>query len=128
MKKPIHYTKLIVNPENYRFDPVENQEEAIDLMLEEKGSEIVNLAKHILEHGLDEAKDFRVLEVKSGKYLVLDGNRRTTAIKCLHDQSFIKDEKIKKAFQNLAKTKKVAPKNIQSFVYADEKSAAKWIS
>ncbi len=127
MKKPIHYTKLIVNPENYRFDPVENQEEAIDLMLEEKGSEIVNLARHILEHGLDEAKDFRVLEVKSGKYLVLDGNRRTTAIKCLHDQSFIKDEKIKKAFQNLAKIKKVAPKNIQSFAYADEKSAAKWI-
>ena len=128
MKKPIHYSKLIVNPENYRFDPVENQGEAIDLMLEEKGSEIVNLAKHILEHGLDEAKDFRVLEINSGKYLVLDGNRRTTAIKCLHDLSLIKDEKTKKAFQNLLKIKKSAPTNIQSFVYDEEKSAAKWIS
>ena len=127
MKKRIHYSKLIVNPENYRFDPVENQEEAIDLMLEEKGSEIVNLAKHILEHGLDEAKDFRVLEVDSEEYLVLDGNRRTVAIKCLHDQAWIKDEKTKKAFQNLLKIKKNAPTNIQSFVYDEEESAAEWI-
>lgn len=127
MKKTIHYTKLIVNPENYRFDPVENQEEAIDLMLEEKGTEIINLAKHILEHGLDEAKDFRVLEIESGNYLVLDGNRRTTAIKCLHDQSLIKDEKIKKVFENLLKVKRTLPTNIQCFVYKEEKSAAKWI-
>ena len=127
MKKSIHFSKFIVNPGNYRFDLVENQEEAIDLMLEEKGSEIANLAKHILEHGLDEAKDFRVLEVEPEKYLVLDGNRRTTAIKCLHDQSLIKDKRIKKIFQNLLKIKKVAPAKIQSFVYDEEKSAAKWI-
>ena len=101
MKKIIHYDKLIVSPENYRFDPVENQEEAIDLMLEEKGVEILHLAKHILDNGLDEAKDFRVLEIKPEIYLVLDGNRRTTAIKCLHDQSLIKDEKLHKAFKNL---------------------------
>ena len=67
MKKNIHYSQLVVNPENYRFDPVENQEEAIDLMLEEKGVEVLNLAKHILENGLDEAKDFRVLKIKPNK-------------------------------------------------------------
>ncbi|MDE0297424.1 MAG: hypothetical protein OXN17_02185 [Candidatus Poribacteria bacterium] len=127
MKKTIHFSKLIVNPENYRFDPVENQQEAIDLMLGEKGSEIVNLAKHILDYGLDEAKDFRVVEIDSGEYRVLDGNRRTVAIKCLHDQSWIKDKKTKKAFQILRKTKKSAPTYIQSFVYDDEKSAAEWI-
>lgn len=80
MKKIIHYSKLVVNPENYRFDPVENQEEAIDLILEEKGSEILNLAKHILENGLDEAKDLRVLETNPEVYRVLDGNRRVTAL------------------------------------------------
>ncbi len=127
MKENIHYNKLIVNPENYRFDSVKNQEEAIDLMLKEKGVEIVNLAKHILEHGLDEAKDLRVLAMDSGEYLVLDGNRRTTAIKCLHNQSFIKDKIIRESFQNLAKTKKIIPTNIQSFIYDDEQSAAKWI-
>lgn len=127
MKKTIHYSKLIVNPENYRFDPVENQHEAIDLMLGEKGSEIVNLAKHILEHGLDEAKELRVVEKDLGEYVVLDGNRRTVAIKCLHDQSWIKDEKTKKAFQILLKTEKSVPARIQSFVYDDEKSAAEWI-
>lgn len=127
MKKIIHYSKLVVNPENYRFDPVENQDEAIDLMLEEKGSEILNLAKHILDHGLDEAKDFRVLETKPEIYRVLDGNRRVTAIKCLHDPSLIKDKKLNKAFQNLLETKKSLPTNIQCFVYKEEKLAAQWI-
>ncbi len=127
MKKIIHYSKLVVNPENYRFDPVENQEEAIDLILEEKGSEILNLAKHILENGLDEAKDLRVLETNPEVYRVLDGNRRVTALKCLHDPSLVKNGKLNKAFQTLLKTKKHLPTNVQCFVYKEENLAAQWI-
>ncbi|MCD5397162.1 MAG: hypothetical protein LRZ96_01055 [Candidatus Pacebacteria bacterium] len=76
MKKNINYQNLIVNPENYRFDPVDTQEQAIDLMLEKKGDEIFNLAKHILENGLDLTKDFRVLKRAKDKYLILDDNRK----------------------------------------------------
>ena len=42
MRKIININELIVNPDNYRFDPVETQNQAIDLMLDEKGSEIFN--------------------------------------------------------------------------------------
>ncbi|MFA6273556.1 MAG: hypothetical protein WC662_00140 [Candidatus Paceibacterota bacterium] len=127
MKKSIDYKKLIINPENYRFDPVDTQDQAIDLMLEEKGSEIFNLAKHILEHGLDNAKDFRLIKKEKGKFLVLDGNRRITAIKCLHDISLIKDNSLKKKFSNLKIDKSKLPQKVNAFIYSSEAVAAKWI-
>jgi len=127
MKQNISIDKLIVNPENYRFDPVDNQSDAIELMLEEKGEEIVNLAKHIYEKGLDSAKDSRVLEIKKGLFLVLDGNRRATAIKCLKDPSIIKSESLKKKFTDILKGSGKIPAEINCFIYSSEKEAAEWI-
>ncbi len=127
MKQIINYDKLIVNPENYRFDPVDGQEQAIDLMIEEKGAEILNMAKHILEKGLDQAKDLRVLELKNKEYLVLDGNRRIVAIKCLHNPELVKNKKLQNAFKSLLKTGKKPISKILCFVYLNEKDAAEWI-
>jgi len=127
MKKDIRIEKLIVNPENYRFDPVDNQGEAIDLMLEEKGEDILNLAKHIFEYGVDKAKDSRVLEEKNGFFLILDGNRRATAIKCLNDISLVKDPSLKKRFLKILEGNGSIPKDINCFVYKSEKDAAGWI-
>lgn len=127
MKVDINYKFLIVNPENYRFDSVDTQEQAIDLMLEKKGTEIFNLAKHILENGLDKAKDFRVLKKDEEHYLVLDGNRRVTAVKCLHDTSIIKDDVLRLKFNKLQIDKAKVPQKIQSFIYDSEKEAAEWI-
>lgn len=127
MKKSIDYKKLIVNPENYRFDPVDTQDQAINLMLEEKGTEIFNLAKHILEHGLDNAKDFRLIKKEKGKFLVLDGNRRVTAIKCLHDISLVKDASLKRKFVSLKIDKNKLPQKVNAFIYSSEEVAAKWI-
>lgn len=126
MKKAINYSKLVVNPENYRFDPVDSQEEAIDLMINQKGKEIFNLAKHIVENGLDPAKDFRVREVDKNNYIVLDGNRRATALKCLHNPSLIKDAKLRKSFESLSLGKTIQSE-VSSYVYLTEEDAAKWI-
>lgn len=127
MRKDIEIDKLLVSHENYRFDPVDNQGEAIGLMLEEKGEEILTLAKHILEYGLDKAKDLRVLEIKKNLFLVLDGNRRVTAIKCLHDPSLVKDATLRTKFLKALKEGKNPPEHISCFVYANEKEAAEWI-
>jgi len=127
MKKNINVDKLIVNPENYRFDPVDTQDEAINLMIETKGMEIVKLAEHILQNGLDEAKDIRVLE-QEGYYIVLDGNRRITAVKCLLNPSLIKMEKWKKEFEKLPTLfRKDPPTEVSCKVYPNEKSASEWI-
>lgn len=127
MKKNIAIEKLIVNPENYRFDPVDSQSEAIDLMLEEKGDEIANLAKHVFEYGLDEAKDLRVLEIKKNLYHVLDGNRRVTAIKCLQNPSLVKSDSLRNKFIKIKKGKGLIPNTVNSFVYTNEAEAAEWI-
>ncbi|MBS1504943.1 MAG: hypothetical protein JST32_22980, partial [Bacteroidetes bacterium] len=127
MKKNINYSNLIVNPENYRFDPVDNQTEAIELMIEEKGEEIYNLAKHILENGLDQGRDTRVLKTTGGNFLVLDGNRRTTAIKCLHDPNLIKDAALRNKFTALLKGGKTPVDEINCIVYNTEQEAAEWI-
>jgi len=127
MKKYIKIENLIVNPENYRFDPVDNQDKAIDLMINEKGRDILNLAKHIIDNGLDPAKDFRVMKSGSNNYIVLDGNRRITAIKCLLNPILIKDEKLKKSFYDLIVSQKKPIKNVSCYIYSNEKEAAKWI-
>ena len=127
MKRLIKIGKLIVNPENYRFDPVLNQHEAIELMLDLKGEEILNLAAHILENGLDQARDSRVLK-KGKKYLVLDGNRRVTAIKCLHAPNLVSNIRLRQAFQNLSKGYKgTIPNRVNCYVYANEEAASEWI-
>ncbi len=131
MKKDIDVRNLIINPENYRFDPVDTQAEAIDLMLEEKGEEILNLSKHIYEKGLDQARDIRVLEIKKGLFLVLDGNRRVTSIKCLAEPQIIKNDILRNKFEKILKEKKDKngniPTQVNCFVYKDEKEAAEWI-
>lgn len=126
MKQNISYRKLIVNPENYRFDQVDNEKEAIDVMISEKGPEIYNLAKHISENGLDNAKDIRTLK-RGNNFLVLDGNRRITALKCLFNPEIISDSKLKTKFNKLSKNTENIPTNIQCFVYDTEEEAAKWI-
>ncbi len=127
MRKDINHQQLIVNPANYRFDPVENQDEAIDLMLKEKGPEIFNLAKHVLSFGIDKAKDSRVQEIKPNIFLVLDGNRRVTAVKCLNDPDLIKDKALKNRFLGLLKSGKAPIDKLNCYIYDDEKSAAAWI-
>ena len=127
MKKSINIEKLIVNPENYRFDPVDNQNEAIELMLEEKGDELVNLAKHIYEKGLDKARDSRVLEIKKDLFLVLDGNRRITAIKCLKNPLLVKSDSLRTKFLKILSNSGTIPEEVNCFVYTDEKEAAEWI-
>lgn len=127
MKKKLKISQLIVNPENYRFDPVDTQEQAIDEMLEKKGGEIANLAEHILGYGFDKSKDLRVLQ-KGSSYLVLDGNRRIAAAKCLIDPSLIKNKTLKSKFNKiLSNSKKKPPIEVDCYVYKNEEDAALWI-
>ncbi len=127
MSKQIPISNLVVNPANYRFDPVDNEEEAIQLMLHEKGDEILNLAKHIVQYGTDEAKDLRV--VKKGQvYICLDGNRRLTALKCLTLPNLIKDNRLEREFAALsARFSKHPIGSASCTIYPNEAAADEWI-
>ncbi len=51
--KKINLTDLNANTENYRFEPVASQKEAIDQMVNDQGDKLFHLAEHIVENGLN---------------------------------------------------------------------------
>jgi hypothetical protein len=102
----IKITDLLVNSENYRFSPVAGQREAIERMVEDQGEKLFNLADHILTHGLN--PNDRVQVALSGhdktKFIVLEGNRRTVALKVLQNPDLLDLEgqvSLRKRFKKL---------------------------
>lgn len=126
--KNIPISKLIINPSNDRFQPVADEPQAIDMMLDQLGSEIYSLAKDICERGLS-PKVLYVIPTKDGKYLVKDGNRRTTAIKLMQRPNLIGKlhPDIKRKFKQLNKKFKLNPiKTIRCYI-TNEEIADQWV-
>lgn len=48
----IKLTSLFVNTENYRFEPLSSQKEAIDKMIEDQGDKLYSLVDDIVTNGL----------------------------------------------------------------------------
>ncbi|HHJ1694425.1 TPA: hypothetical protein ACQGUE_006064, partial [Pseudomonas aeruginosa] len=82
---PLNLIKL--DQENVRFgnDIAQNQREAIDLIMAdpEDAKKLLRLAEHIAENGLDPTELQLVTPDGDGNYIVLEGNRRLTALKLL---------------------------------------------
>ena len=109
-KADIELDKLLVNPENYRFDPVKDQQEAI-----------IRLARNIAERGLNPTKRLLVKEA-NGKYVVLEGNRRITVLKLMSNPHEVPGNYLfKSIFEDLhAKYKDSLPKTIECVVYPED--------
>lgn len=95
-------TNLLVNTENYRFNPVGSQIEAIHVMVREQNSKssnkLYNLAVDILENGLNPSDLTVVSPLADNKslFVVHEGNRRVTTLKLLFQPELIPQE-----FKNL---------------------------
>lgn len=130
--RSISLTNLTVNIENPRFEMVGNQREAINIMIDDQGPKLINLASDILEHGLNPA-DLTIVtphEKEKGKYNVLEGNRRATALKLLATPDIIDDhfKNIKKKFKEFSKTFKKNPiTDVQCVIFDKQEDAYKWI-
>jgi hypothetical protein len=135
MPKPLEIpvALLVVNPENYRFEPVENQIEAIQMMVDDQAIKLFNIAKSIIERGTN-PNDLPMVIVyahDTSQYLVLEGNRRITALKILNNIDFLDDVKhqsLKNKFRGLLNdTKTPLPKSILCNIYDDPTEADYWI-
>ena len=119
--------RILVNPNNPRFNPVKSQTEAICRMLEMQRSEIKNLAIDIAKYGLNPSKAILVSKHSKTKFITLDGNRRITCLLLLHNPNKAKDETMKKFFTDLKNTHS---ENIQTTVpcfVAENKEALHWV-
>ncbi len=128
-KKTIPITKLLINPENPRFEPVKNQTNAIDLMISKAGINVFNLAKDIAEHGLNPSKSLMVIPAEDGNFLALEGNRRVVALKLLCNPEQTTDQKISNKFKELKKEfGSQIPNEIECVVFPDKESAFRWVN
>lgn len=89
MAKPkiLKLNDLQVNTENYRYEPVASQKEAIDTMVSDQGEKLFKLAEHIIINGLNPNDRIQVVasSVHKAKFNVVEGNRRTVAVKLLNN-------------------------------------------
>jgi hypothetical protein len=120
---------LIINDENFRFDPVSNQEEALKIMIENQGNKLLKLIESILTDGLNPSELF----VLNSSNYVLEGNRRTTSLKLIVKPDLIKN--IDSVFyKKLIKKLKDYPNHyydndteVRCIVFLNEEDANKWI-
>lgn len=131
--KKIKLTELLVNTENYRFDTVASQKEAIDKMLEDQNDNLFNLAEHVVNYGLNPNDRIEVVASNHDKtkFIVLEGNRRTITLKLLNNPDLIEGSKftnLKKKFKKLHDANKTTLINeVDCLVYDDPKEADTWI-
>ncbi|NYZ76138.1 hypothetical protein H0N98_02705 [Candidatus Micrarchaeota archaeon] len=131
--KPIPIADLNVSTENYRFEPVASQKEAIDKIIENQGAKLYNLAKNIVEEGLNPIE--RVLVTPSShdttRFNVVEGNRRIVVLKLLSNPELIDDparSSLKNKFKKLHDQYKSRPTNeIECAVCDTPTEADKWI-
>jgi hypothetical protein len=131
--KTIKVNDLLANTENYRFETVASQKEAINKMIDDQGDNLYNLAESIIQNGLNPNERIQVLpsEHEKNKFIVLEGNRRNVTLKILNNPDLIEGSK----HANLKrKIKKLAEKNqdklitqVECTVYDDPKEADLWI-
>lgn len=127
-KQFIQIEDILVNPKNPRFEPVQNQQKAIEVMLENMKHKVKNLARDIADNGLNPTKHIYVLKSSRGKYVVLEGNRRLVAIKLINNPSIVKnDNNLRRYFQQLKDTIKNFPKKFNCIVFDNKEEANHWI-
>lgn len=128
--------QLQLDLKNPRFDGLANQKEALEKMLLWKTRQFVNLADDIVTKGLSPVNRLLVTPAKGllkGKFTVLDGNRRTAALRILSNPAALDEMKLvgdatKKQLREIAKTFSAASvEPIDAFVMEDEQEARHWI-
>lgn len=87
----IKITNLFLDLDNFRFEHQNSQVEAINIMVEEYGAQLFNLALDIMTNGVNPVdKPLVIKEAKERqKYIVLEGNRRIAALKILLNPNLI---------------------------------------
>lgn len=130
--KSIPIANLSLNTENPRFELVGSQRDAVKIMIEDQGDKLLNLAKDIVNDGLNPGDIPFVTpdELEKGKYKVLEGNRRVTALKILHNPSLIDSSLVsfaKRINPLIDQFKKEPLDEVPCVVFDTPEEANKWI-
>jgi uncharacterized protein YjgD (DUF1641 family) len=126
----IQLTEIFLDPENPRHDEIQSQRDLISAMVTDQGDKLVRLAKDIIDIGINPS-DIPILiphSSENDKYFVVEGNRRITALKLLHEPSLCSNKKLSKRFMDLKEVFAKSPINeVQCVIYNDRESSDHWV-
>src|ERR1700722_16054972 len=92
---------LILDTENPRIPSADSQRDAIQRILAEQGEKLFALAESIAADGMSPIDRLLVVRenVKSKRFVALEGNRRVAALKLLHNPAVLTDLQVKSSLQ-----------------------------
>lgn len=127
----IQINQIFLDPVNPRHDPLQPQIELIKAMIDNQKEKLVKLAEDIIAFGLNPSDLISVIPHPSekDKFVVVEGNRRITALKLLNSPALCHDSTIRRRFEALSKVYAINPiAKIKCIQFSDRESAKHWIS
>lgn len=124
--------KLNMDKTNPRHPELNSQREIIDWMTsgnDKTGEKLYNLAKDILKYGINPAEKIVITKENDDDddYIVLEGNRRVTAIKLLNNPDVAPNENWKKKFKSIISDNYIPIKELSCIYYPNSEDAVHFI-
>lgn len=132
--KPLRLDRLDLDLENPRIKQAADQREAMELIVKEQKTKLVNLAESIAQRGFSPIDRCLVMPSPDckGHYTVLEGNRRVLAAKLLKSPALVADLDMPEAQKRrlLKAGQKFDPKTVEPvdcFVIKNRPEGVEWI-
>ncbi|HVW16905.1 MAG TPA: hypothetical protein VHB30_01540 [Solirubrobacteraceae bacterium] len=123
--KTISVGQLLLDVENPRHAQVESQRDAVHALIETERQKLVVLANDIIEWGLSPID--RLLVIKKGRnYIVVEGNRRLSAIRLIDNPGLAEGTVIEAAIKRVARGG-TAPEEVECAVAGSRDEASHWM-
>ncbi|MDK2956508.1 MAG: hypothetical protein PWQ57_2004 [Desulfovibrionales bacterium] len=121
--QPIPVASLKLDIDNFRFyGELSTQKSCIHAVLDDNEEHAIAIAKDIATVGLT-PMPIVVSKNEQGDYIVRDGNRRVTALKCLNNPAICDEERLKKRFEQIVKTATIAIPSAVECLESDDEDA-----
>ncbi len=131
IKQGISVGNLLLDLSNYRIIKQTSQKSTREAIIAEQGRKLVKLAEDIIKNGLNPFDLPMVIDAEDGQqnFIVVEGNRRLTAINLMLEPELAKDTPVHKAFVKLNKNYSDAiPKVLDCVIAPNKQAALVWIN
>jgi hypothetical protein len=123
-------SELRLDQKNFRLGEQDSQRAAILEMIDDQKQKLVRLARDLMDVGPSPGEPVWVTKdtKNRGQYIVLEGNRRVTALKLMENPALADGTLVEKHFQNLGKLYQKKPiRELEALVFASREDAQPWI-
>lgn len=123
----IAVSKLDLDCENPRHGAVGDQDAALARLIVDQRDKLVRLAVDIHDNGLSPSQLFIVKREDSGRFTVLDGNRRLAALRILEDPARLPARHHTQEFTRVVSEASTSPDEVMCVVVPNRDEARLWL-